>query len=116
MMGWMPFEAVALGRLFFTPQERMMLEKSTGPADSPAATKDTRRNVKTATLTANGWLWSGERERIWLNGGERQPGSYRFDSGEIRVRWRGRVLALKPGQTAVETPGGKIVIREFGDD
>ncbi len=116
MMGWMPFEAVALGRLFFTPQERTALEKSVAPAISPPAVKGSRRGAETATLTANGWLRSGGRERIWLNGRSGRAGRYRLDSGEIRLHWRGHVLALKPGQKAVETPGGKIVIREFGDE
>ncbi len=81
---------------------------------------DGPRSKMQSRLTANGWLQSGPMKMIWIDGKmmAEASGSARpiGTAGEIKIRWQGRDLAIKPGQTAYKGPQGRIRVREFESD
>ena len=113
MIFCLPHEASALGRLFFTPGERLELERQVKV--SPDSFPQSQRS-----LTVNGWLSGGKRIRWWFDGrlseAKGTPASVKVLPGAIRIRWQGRWLALKPGQVARKNPQGRISIYEFEHD
>ncbi len=111
-----PHEAQALGRLFFTPAERR--ELSHGYA---SAVSEVPAIPKAATLMkVNGWLESGRRKRLWLNGRMRvegaSPAGLRVSDEVVRLRWQGRWLEMKPGQVVHKGLDGNFRIDEFNHE
>lgn len=98
-----PSRADSLGRLFFTPEERIVLQQmERAPARSPVASR----------ITVNGVVrTSGGRSTVWINGMPQEVG--RGDSGSSLVAGRvegSAVTLLPPGsQTPVRVKVGESI-------
>ncbi len=115
----LPIETDAMGRLFFTPQMRLSLER-TKKKMNVNQRRTGSGSKATATLTVNGWVTAGHRKRVWFDGRMLKEGETRIhpilSADSLRLRWYGRRLELKPGQTVQRDPSGKIRVLEFSSD
>ena len=110
-----PVQAEVLGRLFFTPEERVSLDRErlrtglpTPQAAQPQAAAPTMESV-----TLNGHIErSGGKSTLWINGKAQQETPKQITvtknaAGEIRVKLpeSNRVYSLKVGQTLTPDNG-----------
>lgn len=104
-----PAQAEHLGRLFFTPDQRVMLENLKGRPQAAAQASE--------TITVNGLVQRGDGKRtVWING---VPQESQADGGgrtrkpapaasvPVVVPGSGKTLELKVGQT-VEVRSGAV--------
>ncbi len=107
----LPSEAGSLGRLFFTPEERRVLESGAPPKGHTGTA---------ATLRLDGWVDAGGGRRFWIDGRPLREGRPAFrprlQRDAVVLEWRGRRLRLRPGQTAVLDENGMLSVEDFADE
>lgn len=97
----------AIGRLFFTPQERHQLDIKRGlvaaPPAPPAPSEAAAPPPAPPPVTVNGFVRrSSGPSTVWVNGGDAQPGAVTGSAQAPRVTLTlpsGERVRIKPGQT-----------------
>lgn len=89
-----------LGRLFFTPQQRLQLQINQQPSDETA--------VNPAAVTVNGIVQKdGGKRTVWLNGvaqAAEKSDTHSPDSQLIEMLGQSKQVRVKVGQKAVAVP------------
>ncbi len=112
-------ECQALGKLFFSPAQRALLDRPPVMAKMPKKTA-TRQSSRTFATRLDGIVRGSSRTWIWFDGKLKKSGSppltpIPVDENQVTLYWSGRRLKLKPGQKLTAGKNGTVKIKEaFG--
>ncbi|GEM_PF-3723548 len=112
-------ECLALGRLFYSPAQRALLDRPPVNIREPEKTA-ARHSSRVYTSRLDGIVRGQGQAWIWFDGELKKSGSppltpIPVDETQITLHWHGRRLILKPGQKLTADENGRITIQEaFG--
>lgn len=111
--------AGALGRLFFTPEQRRALERP-----SRAITQHSTQEIRRPVASPNKWFVNGTLSQngkpalVWIDGKPQPPAkpplaAQPLDEVRLRVQWRGKAVVVKPGQRLEVGDDGTARVEEI---
>ncbi|HHJ40144.1 MAG TPA: hypothetical protein ENJ86_11925 [Methylothermaceae bacterium] len=112
-------ECQALGKLFFSPTQRALLDRPPAMAKMPKKTA-TRQSSRSLATRLDGIVRGSSRTWIWFDGKLKKSGAppltpIPVDENQVTLYWRGRRLKLRPGQKLTAGKNGTVRIKEaFG--